>query len=305
MATSIFLILNFLLIMQLNRRDFLKISSLLTAGSIVGCDTLQQTAMEATNGIKNFGLQLYTLRDEMPKAPKEVLKQVASFGYKQIESYEGKSGMFWGMTHKEFKSYLDGLGMKAVSSHCDFNKDMEKKAAEAAEIGMKYLIAPWVGPQASMDDWKKITDRFNAAAAICKKNGIRFAYHNHDYSFKELEGQIPQDYLMANSNPDAMDFEMDMYWVVNAGIDPIAYLKKHPNRFRLCHIKDRIKAPKEDGKFESCDLGTGSINWASLLKTAKDTGMQYFIVEQEAYTGSTPLKSTQADGAYMKKLVIG
>jgi sugar phosphate isomerase/epimerase len=291
--------------MQFNRRDFLKISSMLAAGSMVGCDTVQQTAVAATNNtIKNFGLQLYTLRDDMPKDPKGVLKQVASFGYKQIESYEGKQGMFWGMTHKEFKSYMDSLGMKIVSSHCDFSKDMEKKAAEAAEIGMKYLIAPYVGPQPTMDDWKKVTDKFNAAAAICKKNGIRFAYHNHDYSFKPLDGQVPQDYLMANTNSDAMDFEMDMYWVVTAGVDPIAYLKKYPNRFRLCHVKDRSKAATTTDKFMSCDLGKGMIDYPTILKAAQATGMQYFIVEQEAYEGSTPLKSTEACGAYMKKLII-
>jgi sugar phosphate isomerase/epimerase len=291
--------------MQFNRRDFLKLSTMLAAGSVVGCDTVQQTAVAATNNtIKNFGLQLYTLRDDMPKDPKGVLKQVASFGYKQIESYEGKQGMFWGMTNKEFKSYMDDLGMKIVSSHCDFSKDMEKKAADAAAIGMKYLIAPYVGPQPTMDDWKKVTDKFNTAADICKKNGIRFAYHNHDYSFKPVEGQVPQDYLLKNTNPDTMDFEMDMYWVVTAGVDPIAYLKKYPNRFRLCHVKDRSKAATEADKFMSCDLGKGMIDYPTILKAAQATGMQYFIVEQEAYEGSTPLKSTAACGAYMKKLVL-
>jgi sugar phosphate isomerase/epimerase len=247
---------------------------------------------------------LYTLRDDLPKDPKGILKQVASFGYKQIESYEGDKGMFWGMSHTDFKKYMDELGMTIVASHCDTKKDFEKKAAQAAEIGMKYLISPWVGPQKKMDDWKKIADEFNRLGGVCQKAGIRFAYHNHDYSFVELEGKIPQDYLMENTDSASVDFEMDIYWVVTPGADPVAYLQKYPNRFRLCHVKDRLKgAPKEE-KEASCDLGTGQIDFAKVLKIAADNGMQYFIVEQERYDGSTPLKSAQADAEYLKKLVF-
>jgi sugar phosphate isomerase/epimerase len=210
--------------------------------------------------------------------------------------------MFWGMTHKEFKSYMDGLGMKIVASHCDIGKDFEKKAAEAAEIGMKYLICPWKGPQKDIDAFKKFADEFNQKGEVCKKNGIRFAYHNHDYSFEVLNGQMGQDVMMKNTDPSLVDFEMDMYWVVTAGQDIETWLKKYPNRFRLCHVKDRTKNTKE--KDASCILGQGSIDYPKILKAAKKSGVHYFIVEQEKYEGTTPLKAVETDAAYMKGLSI-
>ena len=250
---------------------------------------------------KPFGLQLYTLRDDLPKDPKAILKQVASFGYKQLEGYEGGQGIFWGMGNTGLKKYLDDLGMTLISTHCDINKDFEQKAADAAAIGMKYLISPYVGPQKTLDDYKKIADTFNQRGEVCRKNGIRFAYHNHDYSFKLQDGQFPQDIFIANTDAALVDFEMDIYWVVTAGQDPQAWLKKYKNRFRLCHIKDRTKNATEAA--DSCNLGDGSIDFPSIVKTARDSGMEYYIVEQEKYAGTTPLKAVEVDATYMKKLM--
>ncbi len=289
--------------MSYTRRKFIRISGGVTTGlalsSITGMSLFSSCEEKK---MKKFGIQLYTLRDDMPKDPKGVLKQLSSFGYKQIESYEGEQGMFWGMSNTDFKKYMDDLGMTVISSHCDINKDFEKKAAEAAAIGMKYLICPWIGPQKTMDDFKKFAAEFNKRGEICKKNGIRFAYHNHDYTFKSLEGQLPQDVLMTNTDASLVDFEMDIYWVVTGNQDPIAWLKKYPNRFKLSHVKDRMKGATESGA--SCVLGQGSIDFPSLLKEAKKQGMEYFIVEQERYDGTTPLKAAEADAAYMKKLSI-
>jgi sugar phosphate isomerase/epimerase len=293
--------------MSYNRRNFLKASGLAASGLLIGSQASKALAAtgfdtEAYKKIKKFGLQLYTLRVDMPKDPKGVLKQVASFGYKQVEGYEGPQGIYWGMSNTDFKKYMDDLGMTMVSSHCPMGGEFEKKAAQAAEIGMKYLICPHVGGQKSIDDYKKIADRFNEHGEICKKNGIRYAYHNHGYSFKAIDGIIPQDVFMQNTNPDTVDFEMDMYWVVTGGADPIAWLNKYPTRWKLCHVKDRAKGATGDEA--SCDLGTGSIDYAAVLKEASKKGMQYYIVEQEKYEGSTPLKSAEADAAYMKKLSI-
>lgn len=291
--------------MQQNRRNFLKITGAVGAGlalNSLGGSSL--FAAEVAKPIKHFGIQLYTLRDKIPADPKGVLSQLASFGYKQIESYEGAQGMFWGMGHKGFKTYMDELGMKIVSSHCDITKDFDRKAAEAAEIGMKYLICPWKGPQKSIDDFKRFADEFNQKGEICKKNGIRFAYHNHDYSFKTLDGQNPQEVMMNGTDPKLVDFEMDIYWVVAAGVDAEAWFKKYKNRFRLCHVKDRSKNPGTDNGKNSVDLGTGSIDWSKLLKTAKKNGMQYFIVEQEAYPNGSSLEAAKVNAAYMKTLKI-
>jgi sugar phosphate isomerase/epimerase len=288
--------------MKHSRRNFIKISGGVTTGfALSGMAGLSffDGCGNAT-GMKDFGLQLYTLRDEMPKDPKGVLQQVASFGYKQIESYEGQQGMFWGMSNTDFKKYMDDLGMKIVASHADINTNFEKKAADAAAIGMKYLICPWLGPQKTLDDYKKAADNFNKKGEICKSNGIRFAYHNHDYSFKKMDGQIPQEVMMNATDTSLVDFEMDIYWVAAAGEDIEAWLKKYKNRFRLCHVKDRNKTPGTNNGQNSVNLGTGSINWPSVLKTAKENGMEYFIVEQEYYAGTTPLKAVEANAGYMK-----
>ncbi len=292
--------------MDNSRRKFIKITGGVTTGfALSGLSGLSYfSSCEETGKLKKFGIQLYTLRDVVPKDPKGVLKQLASFGYTQIESYEGQQGMFWGMSNTEFKKYLDDLGMSIVSSHCDMNKDFEKKAAEAAAIDMKYLICPWLGPQKSIDDYKRHADEFNKRGEICKKNGIRFAYHNHDYSFKPMNGQVPQDVMMNATDASLVDYEMDMYWVVAAGEDIENWVKKYPNRFRLCHVKDRSKTPGPDNGKNSVDLGTGSIDWSKILSTAKANGMEYFIVEQEAYPNGTSLEASKVNAEYMKGLKI-
>ena len=287
-----------------NRKKFLQLGTA-AAGALALSPLSDSFSIgDDTRKLKTFGLQLYTLRDDMPKDPKGVLQQVASFGYKQIESYEGTNGMFWGMSNMDFKKYMDDLGMKIVASHTDINKDFEKKAAEAAAIGMKYLICPWLGPKKTIDDYKKAADNFNKKGEICKSNGIRFAYHNHDYSFKPIDGQLPQDVMMTITDPSLVDYELDMYWVVAAGEDVEGWLKKYKNRFRLCHVKDRSKTPGTNNGQNSVDLGIGSINWPSVLKTAEENGMKYFIVEQEYYPASTPMKSAEANAEYMRGLKI-
>ena len=287
----------------MKRNEFLKLSGGLALGGLTSKSGFASFAGESAK-LKNFGIQLWSVRDDLAKDPKGVLKQLASYGYKQIESFEGGKGIFWGMSNTEFKAEMDKLGMKIISSHCDINKDFEKKAAEAAAIGMKYLICPYKGPQKDLDAFKKFADEFNQKGEICKKNGIRFAYHNHDYSFATMNGEMGQDVMMKNTDSSLVDFELDMYWVVAAGQDIETWLKKYPKRFRLCHVKDRKKGAPLTDKDESVVVGTGSINYPKILKTAKKYGMEYYIIEQEKWEGTTPMQAAQADAVYMKTLSI-
>lgn len=305
--------------MNHQRRNFLRTAGLLGTGALIlpqwacsgsggqeSSDAASSATAEAvlSPSLTDFGIQLYTLRDLLPDDPKGMIKNLASYGYTQIEGYEGPQGMFWNMPHTDFKSYLDDLGLSMVASHCNVQENFEEKAAQAAEVGMKYLICPYIGAQKTMDDWKGIVDLFNECGEICAQNGLRFAYHNHAYSFEELEGVIPQDYMMENVNPETVDFELDIYWVVTGGADPIAYLEKYPDRIRLCHVKDRMKGAAPDEHEASCDLGTGSIDYAHILKVAADHGMEYYILEQERYDNSTPLKSAEKGAEYLKNLVF-
>ena len=282
----------------MQRRQFLQMSSILGGGLALG---LKSTA--ASNASKKFGLQLYSLRDVLPADPMGVLKQVSEMGYNFIESYDGPKdlGMFWGMGNKGFNSYLKSLNMSMPSVHTDVYKDFEKKVNETAEIGVDYIIYNYEGPNKTLDDYKRYADDFNKKGEYAKKYGIRFAFHNHDYTFIKQEGEYPQDILLKNTDPALVYFEMDMYWVVTAGLDPIACLDKNPNRYFLCHAKDRIKNSTE--RTATCTLGTGSIDYAKLLKAAKKRGMKYIYVEQERYDGTTSLQGA-ADGAkHIKKIL--
>lgn len=310
--------------MKYNRRLFLRNSGMLASGIAlagVACvspndkqsgDNSTDTGKAAKNGtsqvaeqaLAQFGLQLYTLRDDLPKDPKGILKQVAGFGYKQLEGYEGKDGLWWGMGSKGFKQYLDELGLVMVSSHCNTKENFEKKAAEAKEVGLKYLLEPYIGAQKTLDDYKRQAERFNKLGEICKKNDLKFGYHNHGYTFTKLDGQYPQDILMQNTNQELVDFEMDIYWVVLPGEDPAAWLQKYPNRFKLCHVKDRMKNAPANEEDASTEVGNGSIDFKKILRVAKENGMEYYIVEQEKYENSTPLKSAEQSAKYMKTLTF-
>ncbi len=289
--------------MNYNRREFMKFGSNLAAGFALAPIACKLMPKETEGDkLKAFGIQLWTVKIALNKDPQGVLKQLSADGYKQIESFEGSKGMFWGMSNTDFKKYMDDLGMTIISSHCDINKDFEKKANEAAGIGMKYLLSPYIAVQKTVDDYKRIADQFNKSGEICKKAGIRFGYHNHDHDFNVVDGQPAMDIYLRNTNPSTVDFEMDIYWVVTAGQDPEAWMKKYKNRFRLCHIKDRIKNTTQ--KDASCILGEGSINFPKILKTAKHNGIQYYIVEQERYDNTTEMDCARADAAYLKKVKI-
>jgi len=286
--------------MSINRRDFLRNSSFAAVGLSMPFLS-KANFLDAPAGFKipNFGIQLWTVKENMMEDAKGTLAKLASFGFKQIESYEGPQGMFWGMGHKGFKSYIDDLGMKIVSSHCDNLTDFEKKSEEAAAIGMKYLICPHKGAQKSLDNYKAFADEFNVSGKIAKKHGIKFAYHNHDYSFIPMDGQMPQDVMMQGTDPSLVDFEMDIYWVNFANQDPIAWLKKYPNRFKLCHVKDLTK--KVNNKQESCVIGTGIIDFKKVLKAGATYGLESFFVEQEEFTGTNPIDAAGLGAKYMQK----
>lgn len=284
--------------MNHSRRSFLKNSGIAALGlSLPFASKGNLLAGLSTNSMDSFGIQLWSVKEAMAENPVETLKALAGFGYKQIESFESDKGMFWGIKNVAFKKYMDDLGMKIVSSHCNNTVDFERKAAEAAEIGMSMLICPYKGPQSSIDEFKKFADEFNACGEICKKNGIRFGYHNHDYSFKPMGSIYPQDVMMQRTDKSLVDFEMDIFWVVAAAEDPIRWLNKYPGRFTSCHIKDKSS---ESEKPESVQIGKGEIDFASILKLADAQGMKFHIVEQEAFTGTSPMESAAMNAKYLR-----
>jgi sugar phosphate isomerase/epimerase len=159
----------------------------------------------------------------------------------------------------------------------------------------------------------KAIDGFNRQGLVCKERGLKFAYHNHDYSFENRLGFVPIDLMLANTDKDSVFYEMDIYWVVIAQQDPIEWIKKHSGRFKLSHVKDLYTQQKYDELLKvepvkdgnkppaSCVLGTGRIDFNSVLQVAKENGMEYFVVEQEKFDNSNPMADAKLDAEYMKK----
>lgn len=287
--------------MSNSRRSFIRGAALT---SVALSMPFKNKLMAMASKSNPFGIQLWSVKQALAKDTLGVLKQIAANGYKKIESFEGPKGMFWGMKNTEFKKVMDDLGMNIVSTHCNDTgnfKTFEQKAAAAGEIGMKYIICAFKGPQKTLDHFKKFADEFNACGEIAKKYGLRFAYHNHDYSFIPMNGIVPQDVMMENTDKDVVDFEMDLYWTRVADIDPVAYMKRYPNRFKLVHVKDLVKTNTAIGH-ESCIIGKGTIDYKALLPLVAKQGVQHMFVEQEAYTGTNELDAAVADAAYMKTL---
>lgn len=287
----------------MDRRTFIRNSSLLTLAVPFRNTPIFSTF--SADKISAFGIQLYMVKEAMEVNPLATLKQLGQMGYTQIESYGGNKGIFWGMSNKEFKKVASGFGLDLISTHYnDADMPFEKLAEQAAEINMKYLICPWKGPQKSIDDFKKIADDFNNRGEICKKYGLRFAYHPHDYPYKNINGHLPIDVLLNHTDKNLVDFEMDFYYTVTEGQDPEAYLKKYKNRFRLCHMRNVLKKRLPAGsKDESAsDLAQGVINYPHLLKVALNNGTEYFFVEQSRYDHETPLQSAEVNSKYLKNL---
>lgn len=276
----------------MRRRQFLQTSAVAAASMMTLPSFLSSCASSgkgASGRTDSIGLQLYSLRDILPKDPKGVLKKVADFGYKEIETYGYSDGMIYGMPFADFGKYVKDLGMRVVSGHYGLemakSDSWEKVVTDAKSIGQEYIIMPYIQePQRkSIDDYKQICAALNRAGEVCNKNGIRFGYHNHAFEFDKLDGQIPFDVMLTELDPKKVGMEMDIYWVVRAGQDPFKYFEKYPGRFEQWHVKDMDKTDKN----KNADLGTGTIDYKPYFAKAKQLGMKHFYVEQETYPGAS------------------
>ena len=232
--------------------------------------------------LKNVGLQLYTLRDTIMKDPDGVLKQVAALGYKEVETFGFNEGKFFGKTPKDFKAYLNSLGMSTPSGHympAQLRTGWEKTVEAGAEVGQKYMACAYLAPdeRKKADDYKQFAELFNKSAEVCKKAGIQFVYHNHDFEFQPVDGELGYDIILKGTDPKLVKMELDLYWATIAGQDPVALFKKNPGRFPLVHMKDIAKTEKR----EFAEVGTGSINFQRIIDARKIGGIQHFFVEQD------------------------
>ena len=261
-----------------NRRKFLRQTGAFALGSLIfsSCNSNENSSKEkdpsdvdssaaadatdakGTRHLGAIGVQLWSVKDVLENDIKGTLKQLADIGYKEIESFPGKKGHYYGVAPKEFAGLLNDNGLKLVSSHfgsgsrqgksgswqqATMLQNFEELAAKAAETGQQYLTCSWLDEslRKTPDDLKRTAELFNKTGESAKKAGLQFAYHNHDFEFKKVGDNMIYDYMLDNTDPQLVKWEMDMYWVVSGGQDPVAYFKKYPNRFPLGHAKDMDK----------------------------------------------------------------
>jgi sugar phosphate isomerase/epimerase len=278
----------------LTRRNFLQSAAVAATGSTL-LSLPQNTFAKQT--IKAPGVQLYTVRNEMAKDFEGTLKAVAALGYKEFEfaGYNNKSP-------QEVKTLLAGLGVTAPSAHfalAELDKNLSKTLDLAKAMGHKIVICPFLMPdqRKTLDDYKKVAVILNKAGEACKKAGLTFGYHNHDFEFKPLEGQLPMDLLLAECDKNLVKIELDLGWISYAGADPLAYFAKHPGRFINFHVKDMNPNTKEI----TVELGRGNVDFKRIFTKVKQAGAKHFFVEQDRSTMS-PLESLKISMEYLKKL---
>jgi sugar phosphate isomerase/epimerase len=276
-----------------SRRSFIQSASALTAAVFV------KGPLRVISATPVIGLQLYTVRDAMAKDPLGTLAKVAQIGYNSIENatYTG-SEKFYGMDAATYKKVLADNGLVANSGHYRLGEEMEKnlpvqgtilhdwqKAVDdASSVGLKYMVCAYLSAQERGDEehYKKLADIFNKAAETCKKSGIQFCYHNHDFEFQTQNGIFPYDILLDRTDKNLVKMEVDLYWIKKAGQDPLALFQKHPGRFPLWHVKDMSK--EADQSF--AEVGSGIIDFKTIFQHKDQAGMKFFFVEQDKCPGS-------------------
>jgi sugar phosphate isomerase/epimerase len=282
----------------MKRREFIQTASFAAVGLLS-----LPSFLAVGKGGKSLGLQLYTLRDTITKDPKAVLKKVSEFGYKELETFGYRDGKIFGLAFKEFNDYVKSLGMKVTSGHYGIDlirSGWEKAIEDAKSIGQDFMVCPYLteNERTSIDDYKRRCEEFNKAGEVCNKYGIRFNYHNHAFEFQDFNGQIAYDVMLAELDPKLAGMEMDIFWVVNAGQDPLKYIEKYPGRFEQWHVKDMSKEDKN----KNADIGSGSIDFKAIFAKAKQSGLKHAYVEQESYPGE-PIKSVEASAKYLKTIL--
>lgn len=302
--------------MSTSRRKFLKQGTLAAAGA--GLFSKQLFAAYKVKTI--LSIQLYSVRDEMQADALGTLKQISAIGYKYVEhAGYGKRKFYDKYTAAEFKKILADLGMEMKSGHTvmgtahwdatakDFTDEWKYTVEDAAIVGQDYVISPWLDDayRKTYDDLKRYMEVFNKCGELCKKSGMKFGYHNHDFEFSQkLNDQKVFDIILQNTDPALVAQQLDIGNMYHAGGVAMDIVKQYPGRFELMHVKDEIKAEKEGemgGEYESTILGKGIIPVKEVIDLGKKSGGTiHFVIEQESYQGKRPLECVKEDYTIMK-----
>jgi len=292
------------------RREFVKAST--AALCVAGMSRL---AAAATLKLP-VGLQLYSVREMLPKDYAGTLKQIGSLGYKDVEA-----AGFYEHSPAEVKKAMSDAGLQLVSSHhnnAELHKNFDSILAFHKELGTQYVICSSTGPknptppgektpEMTIDDWRWASDEFNKFGEKFSAAGIKFGYHNHVHEFDKIEGGVPFYEMLQRTDPKYVNFELDCGWAKVAGADPVEILRKHPTRIILLHVKDFVKpatASTNPHDFKNTELGRGFIDYGPIFSEAAKAGhVKHIFVEQEGFD-VPPMESLKIDADYIHKLEL-
>jgi sugar phosphate isomerase/epimerase len=301
---------------RISRRTFLKTAS----ASAVGAAVWNSAPRLMANPLGlPIGLQLYSVRDLLPKDYEGTLRQLGALGYREVEA-----AGFFGHSPSEVKQAMDRAGLRCVSAHYPL-KDLLPKVDEVIQfgkdLGLKYIVcaSPWLkdpsrvkdpGSRAArdamtLDDWRWNAEQFNRIGERVNAAGIRFAYHNHTAEFRAENGVVFYDELLRATDPAKVTFEMDCGWVVVGGAKPADYLTRYPSRFSMLHVKDFKMSGWTAGSEPppSTEMGRGTIDYHPIFEAAKKTGIEHAFVEQEEFD-MPAMEALKIDADYMRALTV-
>jgi sugar phosphate isomerase/epimerase len=245
--------------------------------------------------LDRIGLQLYTVRKAMQADVEGTLARVAATGYKEVE-FAG----YFGKSPTDIRAMLDRHGLSAPAVHVgSIAPDQWRASLEAAAtIGHRYMVVPWIPAEerATLDGWKRVAENYNRIGAEARAAGLQFAYHNHDFEFVPVEGRVPFDVLLENTDPQLVQLEIDLYWITKGGQDPLRYFQRWPGRVPLVHVKDSVGPPDHT----MVDVGAGKIDFKKIFARREQAGIRHFFVEHDE--PSDLFGSIRASYEYLKRL---
>jgi sugar phosphate isomerase/epimerase len=282
----------------MTRRDFVRLG----AGVAAACEGVER--LEAATMKMPIGLQLYSVRELLPKDFAGTLRKVREAGYTRVEA-----AGYYDKTAVDFRHAMDDAGLRCVSAHHPMSAlrpQLDKLIEYGQKLGLEYIICSWTdhrdpaakGPM-TLDDWRWAAGEYNRIGEKVKAAGMTFGYHNHTPEFRSENGVLFYDELLRLVDPKLMVFEMDCGWVFAAGRDPVEFLSRAPERFPLLHVKDMAKGA--NGEFHSTVMGRGLVNYAPILRAA--TGLKQYFIEQEEFDMDT-IEALRLDAEYMRKLDV-
>ena len=281
---------------MLDRRRFLTVTGSAIAASALAPRTLRALAADH---IDRIGLELYTVRSEMQKNVDATLARVAQIGYREVEF----AGHF-NRTPAQIRAALDANGLDAPSMHLGMaevrSPDWPRWLEGARTMGHRYVIVAGLEEQdgASQDGYRRVADELVVASPKAAEYGITLGFHNHEVDFKSLDGKMGYEVLLERTAGSTVVFEMDLYWIIKAGQDPLAWFARFPGRFPLVHVKDSAGPPKNEMR----DVGAGTIDWRAIFRHHEQAGIKYYFVEHDE--PPDPFASATASFAYLSHLTF-